>query len=60
MADMDTDTYAGNKRKVSLRLPLELVDQAQERAGKEERTLTSVIHHALRLYLERNGNEPRN
>lgn len=52
---MATDTFAGNKEKVSLRLPPTLVEEAKAKAHKEERTLTSIIHHALRLYLERNG-----
>ena len=44
------------KEKVSLRLPTPMVVRAKQLAIEEERTLTSVIQHALRLYLQAKEN----
>lgn len=45
---------------ISLRLPPELREPLRRAAAAEDRTISNLIVHALRVYLERTGaEEPR-
>jgi len=50
---------AVNSRPVSVRLPADLIEEADQVAEAEARTRTSLIHVALKEYLARHHGQAR-